>query len=93
MKTPVRLRAVWLTVDEIDDAIEAIQNALATRHLSSQQRHQLEEARQGLHQARDGTTSTFVEIPEVTVVKVLKCIGATQAWYEDLMRELGDDQS
>lgn len=93
MKNPVRLRAIWLTVNEVDNAVEAITNALAASHLNSQQRHHLEEARQGLQQARDGTSNTFVEVPEVTVAKALRCIASTQAWFEDMMSEFGDDHS
>ena len=91
MKKQTCLRAVWLTVEEVDQVLDAIENAKTLNRLDSRQRQYLEQARQELSRVRSRASGGHVIVPETVIVTVLKCIMATQTWLDEMMGEFGAD--
>ena len=85
----VHLRAVRLTVVEVDEILDALENAKIKSHLDGRQRQQLEDAREQLASARERPVGKFVEIPVEAAVLVIRCIAVTQQWYEAMFAEFG----
>jgi len=78
-----------LTVVEVDNMIEALENAKVKRHLYGRQRQHLEDARKNLAKARERPVGKFVDVPIETAVMVMRCIAVTQDWYEAMFAEFG----
>ena len=82
-----RLRAMRLTVAEVDEILSALNNAKVTSHLDGRQRQHLEDAREQLARARERPVGKDVKIPGVTVVMLMRSIAMTQQWYEAMFAE------
>ena len=87
--TTVRLRAVRLTVVEIAEMLEALQNAKALTQLDGRQRQLLDDAIVHLKKATDRSVGESVEVPVDVATKVMRCIAMTQEWFESMLAEFG----
>lgn len=89
MKKTVRLRAIWLTVGEIAEMLEALQNAKALKDLDGRQRQRLDDAVGYLQTATDRPIDERVEIPIEVGVTVLQCIAVSQQWMNAALADVG----
>jgi hypothetical protein len=85
----VRLRAVRLTVVEVVEMLDALQNAKALTHLDGRQRQHLDDAIVILTRTKDRSTGKYVEIPVEVTAMVMRCISMTQQWFESMLAEFG----
>jgi len=86
----VGLRAVRLAVVEVDEILEALENARIMSRLDGPHRQQLENAREQLARARERPVGKEVTISESTAVLLMQCIAVTQRWYQAMFDEFDD---
>jgi hypothetical protein len=79
-----RERVLGLTVVEVDQLIDALQNAKVLKHLNGRQRHNLEDAIERLAEARTNATDGIVLLTELDVVVTLRSVIYTQRWLADM---------
>ncbi len=91
MKTgkTVRLRAMRLTVVEVMEMLDALQNAKAFIHLDGRQRQLMDDAMQNLTRTMDRSSGEYVEVPVEAAATVMRCIAMTQQWFESMLAEFG----
>lgn len=89
MKKAQSVRALVLTVVEIEDMLASLQDAKGLRDLTGQQRQQLEEAICALKDARESEVLGRAFVPVNTMVAVLRCVAVTQQWLQLLLAEFG----
>ena len=89
MKTAFgRERVIRLTVDEVDQLVNALQNAKVLKNLSGQQRQYLDGAIKRLAEARTNATDGIVFLTESDVVVTLRCVTHSQKWLGDMFDDL-----
>ncbi len=84
-----RVRALSLTVAEVDDMLASLVDARAVASLNGQQRQQLEDAHLELSRARRNAIGGFVEVPVEILLQVLRCASMTQQWLRDMFDDFG----
>lgn len=80
----LRERAIWLTVVEMDQLLDALQNAKVLKHLNGRQRQNLEDAIERLVEARESATDGNVLLDDDAVAIVLRCVIYTQRWLGEM---------
>ena len=88
MRATKQLRAVALTVAEVDDMLDSLSGARVLKDLSGRQRQQLEDVQGGLEKARRAADGGVVNVPIELLVEVLRSATMTQRWLAECMREL-----
>jgi hypothetical protein len=79
-----RERVIRLTVEEVDQLNNALQNAKVLKCLNGQQRQILDDAIERLAEARTDATDGIVQLTELDVVVTLRCVTFTQRWLDDM---------
>ena len=85
----VRSRAIKLTVVEVNEILDALNNSKASVHLDGRQRQLLDDATESLTRAMDRPVGDHIEIPIEVAIKAMRCIAMTQRWYESMFAEFG----
>ena len=89
----VRLRAIRLTVVEVEEMLEALRSAKAPKNLNGRQRQNLDEAIGQLTKAMDRSVDDEAEISADTAAVVVRCIAMSQQWFQSMLAEFsGSDQ-
>ena len=88
MRASKQLRAVTLTVAEIEDMLESLRAARMLRNLSGRQRQQLEDAYGSLDLARRAAHGGSIPVSVEVLTEVLRCASMTQLWLGQVLREL-----
>ena len=83
------VRALVLTVVEIEDMLTSLEDAKGLRNLTGQQRQHIEEAIGALKDARASEVLGRAFVPVDTLVAVLRCVAVTQQWLQLLLAEFG----
>jgi hypothetical protein len=81
-------RAVWLTVDEVNQLVDALRNAKALKHLNGRQRKNLEDAIERLTEAYEHAPAGSVQLAGDVAVLVLRCVIWTQQWLGQMYDHL-----
>lgn len=91
MRTSKQLRALVLTVAEVEDMQESLIAARALKDLSGRQRQQLEDVQGRLELAMTAAHGGVVNVPVELLVEILRSAIMTQQWLGHMMRELLTD--
>jgi hypothetical protein len=83
------VRALVLTVVEVEEMLASLRDSTALLNLTGQQRQQLEEAISALARARDSEFKGEICVPVETLQVVLRCVSVTQQWLQLILAEFG----
>jgi putative exporter of polyketide antibiotics len=83
------VRALVLTVVEIEEMIASLRDSMTVLNLNGQQRQQLEEAISALRRARSSEFLGEIHVPIETLQVVLRCVSVTQQWLQLILAEFG----
>jgi hypothetical protein len=89
-----QLRAITLTVAEVEDMLESLRAARMLRNLSGRQRQQLEDAYGSLDLARRAANGGAIPVSVEVLTEILRAAAMTQLWLGQALLELfADDEN